>query len=230
MGKWIDRAAISALTAFGLYLLFLTAYESMPTALLLTFACCIILFTTRTKRKSHFRMTRFQAQMLLEQWAYGPDCEAESQIRTLLAGSEGDIVYLPRHPSASISQGDVFSAWKSHVGTDRLILSAPCYADGRARTFAATLRNPPVRIVDAAKLIPMIRKSELPIPRSSKGKQLLRRLRACIAELPGRRPWHKNLLTGLGLMLVYLITGNGAYLALSVASLFICGVSLRVRT
>jgi len=230
MGKWIDRAAFTALTAFVLYLLFLSAFKSVLAAMLLSFACCALLIHLHRGRTGKNRLSSLQAKTVLENWAYGPDDEAEAHIRALLSDLSGDIAYLPRHPSASLSVGDVFGAWKNHRGADRLILSAPCNADGRVRTFASTLTKPQVQIMDAQNLFVRIRRSDIPAPDVLRGRQLLRRLRESLAALPGRRPWHRNLLSGLLLMAMYLVTGSALYLALSIGALFISGVSLHMRT
>lgn len=229
MGRWIDRAALTALTALGLYLLFLSAFDSIIVAGCLAFVCCGLLFRARHKRGEKYHMTRLQAQSILEGWAYGSDDEAQSQIEALMDGQQGELIYLAKHPTATLSMNDVFSAWKAHRNAEKLIVAAVCHSDGRARTFAATLKAPTIEILDAARLIPMVRRSSLPPPHALRGRQLFIRIKLLLTALPSRRPWHRNLLIGLGLMLVYLVSGSPAYLALSIGSLFIAGVSVRAR-
>lgn len=230
MGRWIDRAALAALTAVLFYLLFVSAYGNIAAACCMSFLCCSLLFRFRQSRGEKFRMTKHQAQTVLENWAYGSDKDAESQIASLIAQRPGKLVYLPKHPTATLSMGDVFSAWKSNREAEKLIVAAVCHSDGRARTFSATLQSPSIEIMDAARLIPMIRRSNLDPPQVLRGRQVILRIKSLLTELPMRRPWYRNLLFGLGLMLVYLVTGIAAYLILSISALFLAGVSLRVRT
>ena len=231
MGRWIDRAAMTALTAAALFLVFSLISGNVTAAYCMTLACSIPLVRIRKKKNNKYRMTRFQAQAILENWAYGSDEDAQTHIQSLLScGSDSEIIYLPKHPTASISMSDVFSTWKGHRSAEKIILCAVCYSDARARAFASTLQTPSVEITDAARLIPMIRKSSLPPPHVSSARHAACKIKALISELPFRRPWYRSMLAGLGLMLVYLIVGNPAYLALSVSTLFIAGISLRIRT
>lgn len=229
MGKLIDRTVLIALTAAALYLLFLSAFRSIIPAACMAFLCCTLLIHTRRGRPG--RMTRHQAQTILEHWAYGPDEQARVQIELLIGPGkpDGELVYLPKHPSATISMTDVFGAWKANRSTKKLLLASVCHADGRARTFARTLQEPSVVILDASRLLPLIRKSSIPVPRSPGGRRLAAKLRLSLSELPVRRPWYKSLATGIGLMLVYLLSGNAAYLALATAMLFLAGISIRSR-
>jgi len=229
MGKWIDRAVLTSLAAAAFYLLFLSAFGSIIPAACMAFMCCALLIHVRRGRPG--RMTKRQAQTILEHWAYGPDDQARAQIELLIGtGKPGEeLVYLPKHPSATLSMTDAFSAWKSHRSAKKLILASVCYADGRARTFARTLQEPYVAILDAARLIPLIRKSSIPVPHSPGRRRLAAKLRLTLSELPSRRPWYKSLAAGTGLMLVYLLSGNAAYLALATAMLFLAGISIRSR-
>lgn len=230
MGKWIDRSVLLALTAAALYLLLLQAFDSIVIACALSFICCGLLIHARSARGDKYRMTRMQAQTILERWAYGPDADALAQLCILLKDTDGQPVYLMKHPSQQLGLSDVFGAWKSHRDRSRLVIAAPCYADGRARTFARTLQNPTVEILDAAKLIPLIRRSDLPAPRAPHGRRFRSRLKEALTALPGRRPWPKNLRLGLLMLLVYLITGSAAYLLLAVGALFLAGAGIRMHT
>ena len=221
-----DLARLEAFPG-ALYLLFLNAFGSIPLACALSFACCIPIVQLR--RRFRGRMSARQAAAVLERWAYGPDDEAREQIGKLLKVDVDSLVYLPRHASASISAGDVFSAWKSHRGRERVVLAAPCHADGKARILARTLREPAVEIADAARLIPLIRRSEIAAPRAPGLRGAMKRLRLSFAALPDRRPWRQNVLFGALLLPVYLLTGNPAYLLLALAALLLAGIALRPR-
>lgn len=229
MGKWIDRAVITGLAGAALYILFLSTFGSIIPAASMAFVCCAILI--RLSRRRSGKLTRQQAKSILEGWAYGPDEEAQKKLAALIskADPESSLVYLPKHPSAEFSVSDVFSAWKKHRGAQRLNLASPCYASGRAHIFARTLQEPCVTIFDAARLIPLIRKSDIQAPHSPQSRILLHRLHMALSELPERRPWYKSLAAGIGLMFIYLISGLTAYLILATAMLFLAGVSIRRR-
>lgn len=230
MGKIFDRILLLALCAAGLYILFITAFGSIALACILSFLCCALLMRRRMRTPGH-RMTLQEAQAVLAQWAFAPDDEARADIARLLKLPEDDasLRWLPRHTSASVSVGDVFSACKSAQGQERLVIAAPCYADGRAKVFAKTLTEPAVEIYDTAKLIPLIRRSGLEPPKAHRFHHLRGKLAAVLCALPERRIWWKNALFGLMLLPVYLLTGNGAYLFLAIGALFLAGLGWRAR-
>ena len=230
MGKLIDRITLTALIAAALYLLFVRALQSVWPACALSFVCSAVIVRHLLRRPRCARMTVAQANLLLERWAFGSDDEAEAHIAGLLdPGEDCALVYLPRHPAAAISMGDVFSVWKAHRGEKRIVLAAPCRADGRARTFARTLQEPAVEIADAPRLTALIRRSNLEPPRAPRFRAWFAKLRLAISALPERRSWKQRALYGLLLFPVYLLTDNPAYLFLSLAALFLAGVSLRLR-
>lgn len=230
MGRIIDRAVLVALIATVLYFLFVQAFKSVSIACMLAFGCCAVLVRRVFHRPRSERMNSAQAAKLLEEWAYGPDDAARTKIARLLSIEDAQtLVYLPRHPAAAITMSDVFSAWKAHAGQERLLLAAPCRADGKARAFAKTLKSPAVELADAQRLIALIRRSDLEAPRVPRLRTLLERLRLAVAVLPERRSWKQNLLFGALLMPVYLLTNNPSYLFLGLAALFLAGVSLRLR-
>lgn len=228
MGRKIDRLALLTLAAVVLYIVFLNAFGSIALACIMTFPVCAALIRIWKKRAPLARMTRFQAKEILRKWAYGSDEDVRRELLPLIR-SGGKVIYLPRHPTASVGMGDVFGAWKANRSEDHIVIAAPCYADGRARTFARTLEKPSVSIMDAPKLIPLIRKSGLPAPNAPLGRNLIYRFREMLAALPGRRPWYRNLLLGLAMMLIYLASGRAAYLILSVGMLLLAGIGVRMR-
>jgi len=231
MGKIIDRILLLALCASGLYILFLTAFGSVALSCILSFFCCALLMRRHRMRTPGKRMSAQEAREVLERMAFAPDDETSAAIRLLLNLPDDDssLRYLPKHPSAGISVGDVFGAWKSTRGQERLIIAAPCYADSRAKLFSKSLTEPSVEIADAARLIPLIRRSDIKPPKVPCMKSLIRRLGTVICALPERRAWWKNALFGLLLLPVYLFTGNAAYLFLAIGALFLAGLGVRIR-
>lgn len=230
MGKWIDRALLTALAGAALYLLFLSVFGRIIPAACISFGCCALFLYALRGRAG--RMSRHQAKDILEHWALGSDEDARAQLEAIIGRMDSDatLVYLPKHPAAEFSVSDVFNVWKANRSTDRLILATTCYACGRARVFAKTLQEPNMILLDTSRLIPLIRKSNLSIPNDPGVRTRIARLRMMLCDLPDRRPWYKSLVSGLGLMLVYLLSGLTAYLVLATGMLFLAGVSLRQRT
>lgn len=221
MGRIIDRFIAFAAVVTAGYLLFLRATDSVLLACALTFLSAALL------RPAHPRaagMSALAAGEILNRWALGPDDEALMQLSSLTG--DPNPVYLSRHPGALIGYADVFSAWKSRRDEEEITVCAPCRADARARAYAKTLTGPRVRLMDAPRLIALIRASDLAPPPGARTAAIRRRLKA-LASLPARGSPGKRLLWGLALMLIYLATGRAICLAFSLAALMLAGVSLR---
>jgi len=230
MGRIIDRIVLYSALGAGLYILFLNLSGLPVAALFMSIACCVPLIRHHSRRASGVHMTALEAQEILTRLAFGDDGEAQVQIEKLLKpAASHELCYLPRHPSAAISVSDVFSAWKRLQGRQHIILAAACHADARAKAFARSLRNPSVEIADAARLLPMIRRSDLPKPQHARGRALAGRLKRAILTLPGLRPWPKHLLYGFLLSAAYLLTGSAAYLFLGTASMFLAAAAWRLK-
>ena len=86
-----------------------------------------------------------------------------------------------------------------------------------------------MEIYDAPRLIALIRRSDLEPPHAPRASAWFARLRLAVSALPAGRPWKQSALYGLFLLPIYLFTNNPAYLFLSLAALFLAGVSLRLR-
>lgn len=226
MGARIDRLAGLILLIAALYLLFLRAFGSIAAACGAAFLCCALLRRIRPRRN---RMSAFAAQEILNRWAFGSDDAAKTAVSDLAGIDESALVYLPRHPDAVIGYGDVFSAWKSRRGDAEIAVCAPCRADARARSYARTLSQPRVRLLDAAKLKSMIRASNLTPPEAPRLKAILSRARTAIQTLPARGSWVKRLVWGIALMLFYIATGRISYLICALAALFLSGITFREK-
>ena len=230
MGKWIDRAVGLILLSLLLYLLFLYAFENIALSCLLSFSCCgLLLLHIWKKRPVTARMSVSQAEALLMQWACGPEEEARAQIARLtgLCGSSETLIYVPKHPAATLSISDLFSIWREHRDASCITIATLCQTDARACSLAKSLLSPTVEIIDAARLIPLIRTSNLSAPQTPRFRHWSAKLSAAIAALPGRKSWQRNALFGLMLMLLYLMGGNPAYLLLSIGTLFLAGIGLK---
>lgn len=228
MGKFIDRSVFILLSISVLYAFLMHTFQSIPVAAATTLIGSALLRIILRKRRPHRRMTAFEAKMLMERWAFLPDGEAERCIASLLP-EKTPMVYVSRHPSATLSVNDIYGLWRAHAAEEHMTLVTLCEADARARRFSRTLKNPSVALLDAPKLLPKIRASELEAPRLPRGSALAMRLRKRLAHLPDRRPWSQTLMIGLGLLAVYWLTANVGYLFASLGMLLLAGVSLRSR-
>ena len=228
MGKWIDRIVLWTLIAASIFCLFLYAFKSPVPAAVFSYFCCALLYRKRRGRKPKYRMTSMEARSLLEKWAYSDDADARHTLE-MLTGRTGSLVYIPKHPSGALSVSDVFSVWKANRKQASILIACPCRAESRSKTFARTLAEPSVEIADDAKLVQLIRRSDLRPPDVRRAKYIWNRLRLAFASLPSQRSWKKSVLSGMLLMPVYLLTGVPGYLFLSIGMLFLAGVSLKVQ-
>jgi len=227
----IDHAALITLGASVLFLLFLTLLENIPAACALSFiTCSVLLFILRRCIPSP-RMKRMEAEALLNSWIFGDDEKARSSISEILNMPKDSysLFVLIRHPSSTISVGDIFTQWKNNLGTEHITIAATCRLDPRGKLLAGTLREPTVEIIDISRLISLIRCSELHPPKVRKLNMWFQHLRNAILILPTRLSWHRSLLYGLLLLLVYFITASAGYLFLGIAALFLSGVSIRAQ-
>lgn len=217
MGRRIDGLALRALMICGAYLLFLNAWHSVPLACVLSAACAGlagILLRGRPRRRRASARARLLALARLD------GAEAASilspRLREREPGQEEDLYILLKHPTASLSAGDVLNAWKQRRGGERLLLAATCPADAEARAFARALSHPAVTLLDGAALAALLRDWDPgevvdPLPRP----HLRERLAAAL-----RRPVPAKLAILGPLMLgLYLIRGQAGYLF---AGLWIC--------
>lgn len=231
MGRKIDRFGILLLATAGLFTLFIRVFRSIPAACLLTFLTCAALRKVFSFKKAKQKMSKGDALAILSQWAFEDKESTSSKIADLL-NTEPDhpkLICIIRPISFGLSKSDVFSQWESHAGADSIVIAATCYADGQSIAFAETLRQPTVEIIDAGKLLPKIRKSDLQPPERRPIQEILRWVKTAAIALPSRLPWYRSLFFGLMMMILYLITGSLCYLILSIGSWFLAGTSLRVR-
>lgn len=228
MGQKIDQLVITLLLSVACCMLLLSFTEHLFLSIALTIGFNVLLRSFFKKHATHKRMNRRQAQKHLLRWASESEESSRAEIATILGEIDHDAIFL-RHPTFSISSSDIFHAWKLHRGEKKLRIIATCYADGRARTFAKTLSDPMIELMDASRLIPLIRKSNLEIPHEPFGKDFLKKIRQLLIALPERRSWQKNLLYGCLFMFLYVCTGNAAYLFLSLAALFLAGVRIKAQ-
>ncbi len=213
MGRIIDGVALRVGLAIGAYLLFLTAWRSVPLACALTLACAGCAAALPRRRSRERRQT---AREKLLRLACLDDAEAtqilEPLLRERFPEAPFELCPILRHPMAALTAGDVLALWKARRGAERLAIAATCRADAGARAFARRLSHPAVAILDGDALRPVLAGwRPAPEPPAAKPAPPARLRRLASDAL--RRPLPVKLaLLGPGMLCLYLLQGSPLYL------------------
>ena len=232
MFRIIDRAVFTTLGATGLYLFFLGAWDSVPLAAGLAFACEALLRGILRARPPRKRPSRASLRAELLRLSGLPDAEAQAEltalVRTRWPEEDFDLVPVLKHPEATLSSGDLLNAWKGNRASARLVVCATCPAEPRALTNARELKDPAVAVVDSRALSRLLRRTlppdapaPLPSPRQ--------RLRSLIARVGESRVTPRNALLAGALLVMYLRGGNPLCLFGALAMLAHMGVAIARR-
>ena len=233
MGGRLDRAALGAACAAGYYLFFLNAWGSIPLACASAFAACVLTGRLLRDWLREGRASRSQARAALWRVAAMEDGDAEVLLRDLIRrrypGETFRLTPVLKHPEATLSSGDILSAWKVNRDAGRLVIAATCPCEPRAAQYARELLDPVVAVLDSRALVRLLRgqpaEAEPPIPRLP----LRVRLRRVVARVSSARVSPKNLALAAFLLAAYLLTGNGYSLFASLAILVPSAVALAQR-
>lgn len=228
MGKKIDRFALFILSAMIFYIFFLNTWHSIPLACALAFICCALLNHLLNRRPMHFKCTKAQADSEILRIACLPEEDALNDIEKLLRFRYPDesfkTVLLLKHPSGSISTGDVFSIWKKYTGEETIAIASTCPADGRAIAYSKELKLPRLAVIDSRQLSHIIRISGLcASPSRFTIRETFNKVRHRLASC---RVTGKNAFFALTLLAMYLLMGNPLYLFLSLGILFLFGINV----
>lgn len=213
IGSLIDRAALTALGAAGLYAAFLRAGAGIPASGVMTFVCAILMRYVWQNRpgKRGISAARVAASLM--------DIVLRGDEAALRALSEGDAAaVLLRHPDDALTLSDVFSLWRE-VG-DGAVVVASCSLDEAAARFAKSRR---MEIVDKKALLKRIQRTGIGLaeepPRPSVHKRVAR-------AWGGIRPRPRMFACGVGLLAAYLATGRALCLACGLLVLSVAGVKV----
>ncbi len=212
MGKRVDRAALWGLAALGYYLFFLHAWGGILPACASAFAACALTRFLLRRARLPRRAPASRARAGLLEIAAMADDEAQRRLEALVRarwpGEAFRLAPVLKHPEASLSSGDVLSAWKANRDTGRLVIAATCPAEPRAALYASRLEGPRVTVLDSRALIRLLRASaadDVPDPPAA---PLRRRLRAFLAAACARRFSLKNAAVAAALLALYWVRGN----------------------
>lgn len=226
MGKKIDRAALLALAALGLYLGFVSAFGSIWLAAACALCALLLLrklLSPLAGRLPKREARRGRARAEVERWALLDKDAAEAEARALLEkaypgqAAEAEMLFLPRHPQGPpLNLNAVLDAWRGRGG-EKLLLITTARADAAAHACAAKLAHPAVRLIDGERLCALL--AAFPPPKREEA-PARRRLRIAVSR--ERAP--RRLLFGLLLLLMYLLLGNPLYLGAALLTLFLAAM------
>lgn len=229
MGKTIDRIVLFIISAVGFYFFFLNTWNSIPLACSLSFICCALINHLIYRRPSRFHCSRQQAAAEILRIAYLSEEAAALHMEKLLRFKYPDeafkVVPILKHPSGSISAGDIFSVLKKHRGNFNIAVCCTCAAAPRAFTYAKEFYSPKIAIIDQRGLARIIRESGFykDEPKKHRPAEIARSIFRCISY---RRFTVRDGLFALTLLSLYLFLGNLLYLFLSLGILFLFGISI----
>ncbi|NLF27765.1 MAG: hypothetical protein GX592_07685 [Clostridiales bacterium] len=234
MGRKIDRIALSAVLAAGLYLFYAAAFRSIPAAIALAFVSMLLLHNALSGLFGRGRAReklRDRARSALSGWALLDEGGVEKRVRALLdkaypgEADRAEIAAVVRHPEgAPLTVDALLEAWKGR-NCEKLIVAATVPADARAQAYARSLKNPGVRLIDGQQLQELLMK--FPPEPSETAQPAPRRRRWGIQISRERAP--RKLLFGLMLLAMYVLMGNILYLGASLLSLLFAGLGFRKR-
>lgn len=222
LGKMIDRLALTALGAAGLYCFYLYSGFGVPLSGVLAFVSVALIKYLIERRPRRARATAAQAEAALKAIAMLPEAEALAALRRLT----GRAAFCPliRHPDASVSAGELFALWRAHMGEGELAIVATCAIEPEAKALAGELQNPRVVIADRKALVKVIRASGWHVPEAPRPEPLHRRMGKWLARLP-RAARVQTALYGVSMLGMYLLTGRALCLAAGLGLIGAVGIS-----
>lgn len=230
LGGIIDRFAMAAVPAALLYLYFLNAWNSIPLACACAFTCSALIRRLFRGLPAKRRASAAQARAELLRIAQMDECDAHRSLAALIRRrwrSEAfELATVLKHPEASLSAGDVLSAWKAHRSAARLAIAATCPCEPRAAAYAATLRTPAVAIVDSRALMRLLRANPAALSSPAPVPSLRERLRCAWLRVRCARFSLRSAMLAVALLGIYLLRGGTVTLLCALALLFQLGVAL----
>ena len=230
MGKIMDRAVFSALAATGLYLFFLNAWGSVGLAGALAFAGVAVGSRLVGRRPRRASLGRVRAELL--RLAGLSDAQATAELTALVRwrwpGEAFALAPVLKHPEATLTSGDLLSAWKANREAARLVVAATCPAEPRALAYARQLEGPAMAVVDSRALSRILRRT---LPPDDKPRRIRWPLwRVGMAFLPrGQRVSPKNAMLAAALLMLYARGASPLYLFAALALIAHLGVALGQR-
>lgn len=219
LGKRIDRAALTALGATGYYAAFMGAGAGIPLSGALAFGAMALTRRLILKRPGRSPVSRARAEAAVQAIARMPGDAAFSALRTL-AGRE-DACCALRYPEAALTAGEVYRLWRQQRRPAHMTLVATCPADAGAREAARSLG---VELIDRRALTRRVQQTGFYLPPEPAPVSLSARLRGLWLKIVDRPAKPRAVLTALGLIALYRLTGGPLCLLTALALLLVTGV------
>ena len=239
MGRFIDRLTVTAAAAFLLYMLFISATGKILPALIMTFAAMVLLKKLISRMPSEpfaqKRRARKTAESIIEQLSLTDHSAARAALEKLIVHSYPDIPdgisyeYVLSHPSAMLSPAALIDIWHEHKSKERLLVISLPAAGAEVFSLASRLQAPEITLIDGRMLAGLIAvhpgiiepdttyiKAYIPARRH------IRLMRAASRAKAG-----KCALTGIFMLILFMLSGSAPYLIGSMLLLFIAGLSLK---
>ena len=139
MGKMLDRLSLFIISVAGFYFFFLNAWGSILLACFLSFFCCILINHLLRRRPHVYRCSRRRAEAEIMRIACLSEDDAKEYmdkvLRTKYPEEVFEVIPILKHPSSSISTGDIFAIWKKHSGDSNLVVCCTCFFTVRLCTI-----------------------------------------------------------------------------------------------
>lgn len=239
MGKKIDRFVLTTILALGLFLYFEAAFQNRIFAILLAMLCCMVILKTLARLSGLFCRSKWHQKRLLRrrscstlmQIACMDEDDAHSILQELISSSYGQnlpIALELLHPSNSLSEAGIFKKWRESRGSDRLIICTTGKCSPEARVFASSLKMPQLAVVDGKLLSQLIAEHpEIHFPAQSESRKKLLKLTHIAQLIFNRRNAPRGLLFSFAMLVMYVFSGNTAYLFGSLFLLFTALIAFR---
>ena len=239
MGKKIDRIALTAVSSALIFLFFSQVYENIPAAALMCFIVMSLLHRIMSGRspsqRECLRQARKQALAKIGEWVISPEEQATSEIKKLIIDAKPELInaqicVILIHPDGEAASSSRLLEITRSCTAQRLIIACTGRLSPQFLSIMKEISSPKISAIDCNGLISLMVKYPKsftpPRERVIARPKVLKRIAAAIcAAAPGRR--YKNLLLGLVIMGIYLVTGVTAYLVSSAMLLAFSGLGFK---
>lgn len=239
MGKKIDRFVLTLACAGAFYLYYQRAFHSRPIAIGLALLSCLVcarllnrVFALASKGRfwQRRRIRKCAGSALMHIACQPREAAIEAMERLLRSCYDGEytVELIQAHPSASLSQNQIFETWKAHRDAQRLAICITCTVSPECRMLAASLNTPKVALIDAPLLTRLITEHPEGMALSEEKRACPRRsLRRIAALLVRRKNAPRSLLFSGAMLTMYVLSANIFYLIFAMLLLFLALVSLK---
>lgn len=162
------------------------------------------------------------------------ETEQASQIVTSLIRAQYrescDCVFLQLHPSLKLTAESVFSTWRAHAGSARLVICTSAKADPPVHLFARSMNAPKTALLDAQSLLSLIAEHPEIVPgRQDEPKIRINPIKRAFCLLKQPRNSLRCLMLSASMLLLYVFSGGILYLISALLLFWFAIAALRIR-